>query len=77
MRGNYYDAVSNNTLPVVGSLDRRTQRLAWSIGNKKDIVFEIGLPKTTKNEGPILVQYGKEKTDQMILVRLEEPKNAK
>jgi hypothetical protein len=69
--------VADNTLPVVGSLDPKTQRLAWSIGDKKDIVFETGLPNLTKEECTLLVHYGKERTDQMILVRLEEPKDAK
>jgi len=77
LRGNYYDAVADNTLPVVGSVDKKTQRVAWSIGDKKDIVFETGLPNLTKDESTLLVHYGKENTQQMILVRLEEPAEEK
>jgi hypothetical protein len=35
VRGNYYDAVADNTLPVYGSVDKASQRVAWSIGEKK------------------------------------------
>jgi hypothetical protein len=77
VHGNYYDAVVDNTLPVVGSVDRKTQRVAWSIGDKKDIVFETGLSYFTKEDSTVLVHYGKDSTQQMILVRLEEPKDGK
>jgi hypothetical protein len=73
VRGNYYDAVADNTLPVVGSVDKKSQRVAWSIGEKMDIVFETGLSNFTKDDSTVLVHYGKESTQQMILVRLEEP----
>jgi hypothetical protein len=77
VRGNYYDSVADSTLPVVGSVDKKTQRVAWSIGDKKDIVFETGLANFTKEESTVLVHHGKENTQQMILVRLEEPKDGK
>jgi hypothetical protein len=77
VRGNYYDAVADNTMPVYGSVDAKTQRAAWSVGEKKDIVFETGLNNLTQNEATVLVHYGKERTQQMMLVRLEEPKDAK
>jgi hypothetical protein len=77
IRGNYYDSVADNTLPVYGSVDKATQRVAWSIGDKKDIVFESGLNNLTQEESTVLVHYGKDRTQQMMLVRLEEPKDAK
>jgi hypothetical protein len=77
LRGNYYDAVADSTTPVYGSVDTKTQRVAWSIGEKKDIVFESGLPNLTKDESTVLIHYGKDRTDQQMLVRLEEPKDKK
>lgn len=73
IRGNYYDAIADNNLPVYGSIDKNTQRVAWSIGDKTDIVFETGLPNLTQESSTVLVHYGKESTQQMILVRLEDP----
>ena len=75
LRGNYYDAVADTSTPVYGSFDKKTQRAAWSIGDRKDIVFETGLPNLTKDEATVRIHYGKEKRQQMLLVRLEEPKD--
>src|SRR5262249_10312920 len=36
IRGNYYDAMSDSTMPVYGAVDQKSQRAAWSIGEKKD-----------------------------------------
>ncbi len=77
IRGNYYDAVADSNTPVYGSVDKKTQRVAWSIGEKKDIVFETGLPNLTKDESTVLIHYGKDSSQQMILVRLPEPKDDK
>jgi hypothetical protein len=74
IRGNYYDAVADNTLPVYGSVDKRTQRAAWSIGEKKDVVFDAGIANLTRDETPILVHYGTGDTQQFTLIRLEQPK---
>jgi hypothetical protein len=73
IRGTYYDAIADSTLRVYGSVDKKPQRAAWSIGEKKDIVFEAGLNNLTQNEATLLVHYGKDRTVQMLLVRLEEP----
>jgi hypothetical protein len=75
IRGNYYDAFTDTTLPVFGSVDKKTQRAAWSIGEKKDIVYEAGIANLTKDESPALVHFGKENTQQFILVRLEKPED--
>jgi hypothetical protein len=74
LRGNYYDALADNTLPIYGSVDKKTQRAAWSIGDKKDIVYEAGIANLTKAETPVLVHFGRDNTQQFILVRLEEKK---
>jgi hypothetical protein len=76
VRGNYYDAVADNTLPVYGSVDPKAQRVAWSIGDKKDVVFETGLKNLTEDQTTLLVHFGKDKTQQMVLARLEQPAGA-
>lgn len=73
IRGNYYDAIADNTLPVYGSVDKKTQRAAWSIGQKKDVVFEAGIANLTNDETPILVHFGKDDPQQLTLVRVEKP----
>jgi hypothetical protein len=73
IRGNYYDAVADSTLPVYGSVDKKTQRAAWSVGEKQDVVFEAGIGNLTRDETPILVHYGKDNTQQFTLIRIEQP----
>jgi hypothetical protein len=73
LRGNYYDAFADNTLPVYGSVNKDALRAAWSIGDKKEIVFEAGIANLTRAEAPVLVHYGKDNTQQFTLVRVEQP----
>jgi len=73
IRGNYYHAFADNTLPVYGSVDKKTQRAAWSVGEKQDVVFETGIANLTRDETPILMHYGKGNTQQFTLVRVEQP----
>ena len=42
IRGNYYDGLMDTTTPVYGSVDKKSQRAAWTIGKKNDRVFETG-----------------------------------
>jgi hypothetical protein len=74
IRGNYYDGLMDTTTPVYGSVDKKSQRAAWTIGKKNDRVFEAGISNLTKAEAPVLVHIGKDKTEQMLLVRVEQPK---
>ena len=52
--------------------NKQTQRAAWTIGNKKNDVMETGLYNLTKDEVPALLHYGKDRTEQWLLVRVEQ-----
>lgn len=73
IRGNYYDIISNQVLPIEGAVDAKTQRAAWHAKDKPDIVIETGIYNLTNDEVPVLVHYGPDKTEQRMLVRLENP----
>lgn len=77
IRGNYYDGLMDTTTPVFGSVDKKTQRAAWTIGKKNDRVFETGLSNLTKAESPILVHFGNDRTQQWLLVQVDSPKDSK
>jgi hypothetical protein len=77
LRGNYYNGLSDMTVPIFGSVDKRTQRAAWIIGDKKDVVYETGLGNLTQPETGVLVHFGKDRTQQWTLVRLEPPEEMK
>jgi hypothetical protein len=77
IRGNFYNALTDHSTPVNGSVDKKTQRAAWMIGDKKNTVYEAGIANLTKKETTMLVHYGKDRTQQWTLVRLDPPKEEK
>jgi len=74
IRGNYYNTLTDLAEAVAGSVDRKTQRAAWSVGGRKTPVYEVGIANVTKDETTMLVHFGKDKSQQMTLVRIEAPK---
>jgi hypothetical protein len=76
LRGTYYDAVSDSTQNVSGKVDKKTQRAAWTIADKKTPVYEAGLSNLTQQQTTILVHRDGGKVEQMLLVRVEDPKQA-
>ncbi len=77
IRGNYYDGVQDSTTEIIGQIDKKTQRAAWTIGKKADRVFDCGAANLTQPEAPLLVHLGKDRTEQMLLVRINPPGNGK
>jgi hypothetical protein len=47
---------------VYGSVDKKTQRAAWTVGDRKEPVFEAGMANLTKSETTVLVHLGKDRT---------------
>ena len=74
LRGNYYNGLNDTATPLYGSVDKKTQRAAWTVGDKKNVVYETGFANLSQNETTMLVHFGKDKTQQWTLVRMEQPK---
>jgi uncharacterized protein (TIGR03000 family) len=72
VRGNYSNTHTDTTLPVRGAVDRKTQRVSWIVGDKKSTVYDTGLYNLTKDQAPLLIHLGKERTEQWLLVRINE-----
>ncbi len=73
IRGNYFDQVTQANLPVTGKVDKKNQRVAWSVAGGKGIVVETGLYNLTQDESTALVHFGADKTQQDLLVRMQQP----
>lgn len=71
--GEYYNGTTDQTEKLAGSVDKQSQRAAWTVGDRKTIVYEAGIANLTKAETTMLIHYGKDKTQQWILVRIPEP----
>ncbi|MCY2977271.1 MAG: protocadherin [Planctomycetota bacterium] len=73
IRGNYTDTATKQNQVVQGSVDKQTQRVAFSVGDNKTSIIETGLYNLTKDEAPCLLHIGKDSTQQWLLVRLRNP----
>jgi hypothetical protein len=70
IRGTCFNTLTNTSLPVQGAVDRKTQRVAWTVGDNKGTVYDTGLYNLTKDQAPALVHFGKDKTQQWLMIRL-------
>jgi hypothetical protein len=43
------------------------------MADRTDVVLETGLYNLTQEEAPAMIHFGAEKSEQALLVRLEEP----
>ena len=76
IRGNSTDTESNKNQVIQGSVDKQTQRVAFTVGDNTNNVVETGLYNLTKDEAPCLIHFGKDKTEQWLLVRMQKPDTA-
>ncbi len=73
--GTYFNSGTDIACPVKGSVDKKTQRAAWTFADGKDtnIVMEAGINNLTQDQTEVLVHFGKDMTQQWLMVRLQEP----
>ena len=71
--GTLYNIETDEAQSVQGAVDRETQRVAVRFGENEELVAETGLYNLTQDEAPVLVHFGADKTENYLLVRLEEP----
>ena len=73
IRGNYFDQVTQTNLPVTGAVNKQSQRVAWKVAAGQGLVVETGLDNLTQNESTALVHFGADRTEQDLLVRMQQP----
>jgi len=72
--GTFYNESTGATHPVEGMIDEKTQRAVWKAADdtNPDLVMETGVYNLTQDTADVLVHFGPEKTQEVLLVRLEE-----
>jgi len=74
LRGNYYNATADTTEPIYGSVNKESQRAAWTVADRKKPVYDVGIANLTQDETTMLVHYdGKNNSKQFMLVRIPPP----
>lgn len=71
--GTLYNIQTDEAQSLQGAVDRETQRVALRFGENETLVAETGLYNLTQDEVPLLMHFGTEKTENYLLVRLDEP----
>jgi hypothetical protein len=73
IRGNQFDMATGENAIVKGSVDKKTQKVAWTAGQDTSIVYETGLANLTEEQSTVLVHYGKDTSEVYNLVHINEP----
>ena len=73
LRGNYYNALTDTTETVYGAVDKKTQRAAWTVGDKKTPVYDAGIANLTEDQATMMVHYSNDREQQFTLFRIEQP----
>ncbi len=73
--GTLYNYDTDKAQTVQGKVDKDTQRVAIRFGDSDEVVAETGLYNLTQEQAPVLVHFGKDKVENYLLVRLEQPKS--
>jgi len=73
INGTFYNTDTNENLPILGAVDPKTQRASWYVGDNKNTVAETGIYNLTKDQSPVLIHFGADRTEEYLLVRLDPP----
>jgi hypothetical protein len=73
IRGNYYNALTQETKPVHGAVDKKDMRASWKVGNNSSVVYDTGLANLLKPQSTCLVHLNKTQTQQWNLIKLNQP----
>ena len=77
IRGNLSVGLTDEVVQVKGSVDKETQRVAFKLIGKEDIVIEAGLYNLTEDVLTVMVHRGDNRQEERGLVRLQEGEDEK
>ncbi|MEI9896753.1 MAG: hypothetical protein WDN28_23555 [Chthoniobacter sp.] len=66
--GAYKNVMTGDEQPIVGQLDRKTQRIAWHVGNATQTVYETGFSSLQNDVLSVFVHFGEAQTQTWLLV---------
>lgn len=71
LSGTLYNYQTEQSAAIQGKVDQATQRVAFRIGERDNLIAETGLYNLTQDEVPVLVHFGTEKTEKFLFIRLK------
>jgi hypothetical protein len=73
IRGNYHDMLADQVIPVFGSVDKESQRVALKLEGNDQLVVDTGLYNLTNDECPVLIHFDESRQEGRVFVRLQQP----
>lgn len=74
--GTFYDQTSDQSMEIEGAIDGESQRAAWVGVGKERPIMETGISGLTEDAAPALIHFEDGTTEQVLLVRLEDPEGS-
>jgi hypothetical protein len=71
--GAYQNVLTGENAPVEGSIDKKSQRVAFHTGKKATSAVECNLNGLTKEQTAVLVHFASGQSQQWLLVRMPDP----
>jgi len=72
--GMFFNQTTEKSVEIEGAVDQESQRTAWVGKGKKWPIMETGIANLTEEASPALVHFENGQTQQVLLVRVEDPK---
>jgi hypothetical protein len=74
--GMFFDQTNDESMEIEGAVDKKTQRTAWVGKGKQWPIVETGISNLTEEASPALVHFEDGQSQQVLLVRVEEPEGS-
>ncbi|PTY01529.1 hypothetical protein DB346_12310 [Verrucomicrobia bacterium LW23] len=71
--GAFSNVLTGESMPIVGSVDKKTQRVAWHTGKSTKNAIECNLNGLTQNQTAVFLHFGTGQTQTWLLVRMPNP----
>lgn len=75
LRGIYYDSLGAQGHPIRGAVDKKTQRVAWTVGDNKKVLFQTTLASLTHEKGALTVRDANGNSHPWTIARFEKNEN--
>ncbi len=71
--GAYQNVLTEDQRPITGQLDKKTQTVAWRIGENRNTICTTSLANLTEDVCTVALHFHGNRTETWILVRMKEP----
>jgi hypothetical protein len=75
IRGNFQDVMTDAVTPIVGAVDKTSQRVSLKLEGNDALIVETGLYNLTNDEVPVLVHFSPDRQEGRVLIRLKQPES--